>query len=231
MLSFYPITLFPELITPYCEASILGRAQQQGAIRVIPCNPRDFTTNKHKKVDDVPYGGGAGMVLQCQPLLDAYRYLEATYSLTRENSRVLITTPAGPVFKQAYAKHLSTAEHMVIFCGHYEGFDERIYSLIPHLERVSVGDFVLTGGELAALAIIDAVARLVPGAVGKFESVEADSFYSGNLLDHPHYTRPPVYEGLAVPDVLQSGNHQAIAQWRQQQALEQTRRFRPDLLN
>lgn len=231
MLTVYVITLFPELIRPYCEGSILGRAQSDGHLRVIPVNPREFTTNRHKKVDDLPYGGGSGMVLQCQPVEAAYHWILEQPGFSDSPHRVLITTPAAPVFTQQTASDLSTCNQLVILCGHYEGFDERLYQLIPHAERVSLGDFVITGGELAALCVIDAVCRLRPGVVGDFASVEADSFYQGPMLDHPHYTRPASYKGLDVPGVLQSGNHAAIEAWRREAALEQTRQFRPDLLN
>ena len=224
-MKFSILTLFPEIVTTYAGASILGRAQKNGVITVDAVNPRDFTTDIHNKVDDSPYGGGSGMVLACQPVEAAYNSLLPL----EQPARVLMTSPAGRVFDHAFAKELSECKQIVILCGHYEGFDERIKQLIPEIEDVSIGDFVLTGGELPALCMVDAVTRLLPGAVQKFSSVEADSFYSG-LLDYPHYTRPAEYKGLRVPDVLLSGDHKAIAAWRHQQSLERTRALRPDLL-
>ncbi|MGE0200131.1 MAG: tRNA (guanosine(37)-N1)-methyltransferase TrmD [Candidatus Melainabacteria bacterium] len=224
-MKFSVLTLFPEIITTYCSTSILGRAQEAGIIRVQSVNPRDFTTDPHRKVDDSPYGGGPGMVLTCQPYDDAFHSLPPLGG----NARILLTSPAGRRFDQAMAAELAQAEELVFFCGHYEGFDERLMQIIPGIEEVSVGDYVLTGGELPALCVMDAVTRLLPGAVQKFESVEGDSFYDG-LLDYPHYTRPAEYKGLTVPDVLLSGNHAAIAAWRQAQSEERTRTRRPDLL-
>jgi tRNA (guanine37-N1)-methyltransferase len=225
-MKFSVLSLFPELIESYTQASIVGRARSAGLIDVEVVNPRDFTRNKHRKVDDIPYGGGSGMVLACQPVDDAFQSLQPLL----QPARVLLTSPAGRRFDHAFALELAQAGQIVLLCGHYEGFDERLMQLIPGVEEVSIGDFVLTGGELAALTIIDAVTRLVPGAVQKFSSVEADSFYAG-LLDYPHYTRPAEYKGLSVPEVLLSGNHAAIDAWRQQQALEKTHRCRPDLLD
>ncbi len=224
-MKFSILTLFPEIIEAYVSASIVGRARQKGVVTVEAINFRDFTTDAHRKVDDSPFGGGSGMVLTCQPLESAYESLLPL----QEPARVLMTTPTGRRFDHRFALELSEARQVVLFCGHYEGFDERIKSLIPEMEEVSMGDYVLTGGELPALSIVDAVTRLLPGAVQKFTSVQADSFYDG-LLDYPHYTRPAEYKGLKVPDVLLSGNHAAIAQWRKAQALERTQRLRPDLL-
>jgi tRNA (guanine37-N1)-methyltransferase len=222
---FSILTLFPEIIEAYANASIIGRARKNNLIDVQAVNFRDFTTDPHRKVDDSPFGGGSGMVLTCQPIESAY---ESLLPLT-EPARVLMTTPTGRRFDHTFATELSQCQQLVILCGHYEGFDERIKQLIPQIEEVSIGDYVLTGGELPALCIVDAVTRLIPGAVQKFSSVEADSFYEG-LLDYPHYTRPAEYKGLKVPDVLLSGNHTEIAKWRKQQALEKTRQCRPDLL-
>ncbi|HEY9744961.1 MAG TPA: tRNA (guanosine(37)-N1)-methyltransferase TrmD [Oculatellaceae cyanobacterium] len=222
---FSILTLFPDVIEAYASASIIGRARKNGVISVDVVNFRDFSTDPHRKVDDSPFGGGSGMVLSCQPVDSA---MESLRPLTQP-SRVLMTSPAGRRFDHAYAVELSQCAQIVILCGHYEGFDERIKTLIPEIEEVSIGDFVLTGGELPALCILDAVTRLLPGAVQKFSSVEADSFYSG-LLDYPHYTRPAEYKGLKVPDVLLSGNHAAIAKWRHEASLRKTRELRPDLL-
>jgi tRNA (guanine37-N1)-methyltransferase len=224
-MKFSILTLFPDIIEAYASESIIGRAQKNGLITVQAVNFRDFTTDPHRKVDDAPFGGGSGMVLACQPIESAYESLLPL----EEPARVLMTTPTGRRFDHAYAAELSQCRQLVLLCGHYEGFDARISQLIPRIEEVSIGDFVLTGGELPALCMLDAVTRLIPGAVQKFSSVEADSFYDG-LLDYPHYTRPAEYKGLKVPDVLLSGNHAAIAQWRKQQALEKTRQCRPDLI-
>jgi tRNA (guanine37-N1)-methyltransferase len=224
-LRFSILTLFPAIIEAYASASIVGRAQQAGVIDVKAVNFRDFSMDPRHKVDDSPFGGGSGMVLSCQPLESAYDSLLPL----AEPARVLMTAPIGRRFDHAFARELADCRQIVVFCGHYEGFDERLRDLIPRMEEVSIGDFVLTGGELPALCLLDAITRLLPGAVQKFSSVEADSFYHG-LLDHPHYTRPASYKGLEVPDVLLSGNHAAIAQWRQEQALERTQRLRPDLL-
>ena len=194
-------------------------------ISVEAVNIRDFSADPHHKVDDSPFGGGSGMVMTCQPVESAF---ESLGELT-EPARVLLTTPTGRRFDHAMAVELSQCQQIVMLCGHYEGFDDRIKTLIPRIEEVSIGDYVLTGGELPALCMLDSITRLLPGAVQKFSSVEADSFYDG-LLDYPHFTRPAEYKGLKVPDVLLSGNHAAIAQWRKQQSLEKTRTSRPDLL-
>jgi tRNA (guanine37-N1)-methyltransferase len=225
-MQFSVLTLFPDLITHYTQASIVGRAVKSGVIGVNALDIRAFSTNPHRKVDDTPYGGGAGMVMACQPVVEAYRSLLPL----PQRHRVLLTSPIGRVFNHTYATELAeTCESVVVLCGHYEGFDERITQLIPNLEAVSVGDVVLTGGELPALTIIDAVTRLLPGSVKERASVENDSFFAG-LLDFPHYTRPAVFEGLAIPALLQEGNHAKIAQWRRQQALHRTWLYRPDLL-
>lgn len=223
-LRFSILTLFPDVVEAYASASILGRARQKGAIAVEAINFRDFSTDPRRKVDDSPFGGGSGMVLSCQPVESAY---ESLLPLT-EPARVLMTAPTGRRFDHTMALELAKCQQIVLLCGHYEGFDERLYSLIPRMEEVSIGDFVLTGGELPALCIVDAVTRLIPGTVQKFSSVEADSFYSG-LLDYPHYTRPATYKGLNVPDVLLSGNHAQIEKWRHAASVERTHRLRPDL--
>jgi tRNA (guanine37-N1)-methyltransferase len=225
-MKFSVLTLFPDLIKTYTTTSIIGRAVANGTIQVAAIDPRQFTTNKHKKVDDTPYGGGAGMVLACQPIMDAYRSLLPFNPKTK----VILTSPAGKKFTHNLAMEWAeNAEQIVILCGHYEGFDERIVQLIPEIEAVSVGDFVVTGGELPALLMIDAVSRLVDGCVQAKESVENDSFYNG-LLDFPHYTKPAVFEGIEVPPVLLSGNHAEIEKWRKAQALARTQALRPDLL-
>lgn len=224
-MKFSVLTLFPDVIEAYVSASIVGRARKSGLIDVETVNFRDFSQDPHRKVDDSPFGGGSGMVLTCQPVESAWESLLPL----QEPARILMTSPAGRRLDHPLAASLSECRQVVILCGHYEGFDERLKLLIPGMEEVSLGDFVLTGGELAALCVIDAVTRLIPGAVQKFSSVEADSFYNG-LLDYPHYTRPAEYKGHAVPEVLLSGNHAKIEAWRREQAMEKTRRLRPDLL-
>ncbi len=221
-MKFDIITLFPEIISNYCSFSIPARAQKQGIMSVNTVNPRDFTHDTHRKVDDTPYGGGAGMVLMCQPFYDAYESIPKT-----ANSAALLLTPQGEVFNQEKAGQLAGNDQITMICGHYEGFDERIRE-IPGITEISLGDFILTGGELAALCIIDAVTRLLPGALGKDESVLEESFSEG-LLEYPHYTRPYEFREKKVPDILLSGNHQEIAKWRREQALLRTKTKRPDL--
>lgn len=221
-MKFDVITLFPEIIQNYCSASIIGRAANQDVISVNTVNPRDFSTDKHKKVDDTPYGGGAGMILMCPPFYDAYESINK-----HENSVSILFTPQGKTFNQDMAKNLSAKQNIVMICGHYEGYDERIRQ-IPDLMQISMGDFVLTGGELGALCVIDAVTRLIPGGIGKEESALKDSF-SDDLLEYPQYTRPYDFRGMKVPDVLLSGNHKEIANWRKKQSILRTRANRPDL--
>lgn len=219
---FDVLTLFPEMIENACSHSILKRAIEAGVICVNTVNPRDFTLDKHNKVDDTPYGGGAGMVLMAQPYVDAYESVEKL-----ENSVTLMMTPQGEPFNNEMGRELANFEQIIILCGHYEGFDERIREIIKPKE-VSIGDFVLTGGELPALCIIDSVSRKLDGALGKIESMEEDSFENG-LLEYPHYTKPREYRGFAVPEVLLNGNHALIEQFRKEQQIERTRLRRPDL--
>lgn len=219
---FDVLTLFPETIEKACDFSIIKRATEQGLVSVNSVNPRDFSKDKHKKVDDTPYGGGAGMLLSCQPYLDALNSVEKN-----QNSKTIIMSPQGKVFNQEMAKEFATKEQLIIICGHYEGFDERIIEKSEAVE-VSIGDFVMTGGEFPALCIIDSVARLIKGALGDEESAEYDSHYDG-LLEHPHYTKPREYEGVNVPDVLLSGNHEKIKEWRRVQQFINTKNKRPDL--
>lgn len=223
MHTFHVITLFPQLISSYCETSIVGRGQKAGKIEVKTYNPRDFCTDNYRRVDDTPYGGGAGMVLKPEPF---YRTFEAI-ERKRENSPVIIMTPQGVPFKHKFAQALSCEDELTIFCGHYEGFDERIRKLAT--EEYSIGDYVLTGGELPALVIVDAVSRLVPGVVGKNASVVDESFADG-LLEGPQYTKPAEFRGMVVPEVIRSGDHKEIARWRRQEALRRTAQRRPDLI-
>lgn len=221
-LNFHIVTLFPELIQQYCQTSIIGRGIKAGALSVQTYNPRDFALDKYRKVDDTPYGGGAGMVLKPEPF---FACMESIQKPPR--SPVLLMTPEGRTFNQEYAVELSQETDITLMCGHYEGFDERIRSLAS--AEVSVGDFVLTGGELPALAIIDAVGRLVPGVLGKSLSLHHESF-NDNLLEGPQYTKPPEFRGMIVPAVLRSGDHAAVARYRREEALRRTFLRRPDLL-
>lgn len=216
------LTLFPEMIENACQHSIIARAVQNNLISVKPVNPRDFTHSKHKKVDDTPYGGGAGMVLMCQPFIDALNSIEKL-----ENCETIILTPQGEKFNQKMAKEFSQKDQLIMICGHYEGFDERIRTLSKARE-VSIGDFVLTGGELPALCILDSTIRFIDGVLGKIDSADYDSFEDG-LLEYPQYTKPREYAGLAVPEVLLNGNHAQIAKWRKEQQILKTKKMRPDL--
>lgn len=224
MKQFFVLTLFPEMIQQTLSHSIMGRAQKEGHISVEAINIRDYTLNKQKHVDDYPYGGGAGMVMQAQPIYDAYQSIAEK----AKGVRVVYMTPQGRPFTQRIAEKLSQEENLVFLCGHYEGIDERIIEEIV-TDEISLGDFVLTGGELAAITIIDAVSRLVPGVLGKEDSF-ADESFSDGLLEYPQYTRPPVFHGKEVPEILLSGHHANIAKWRREQSLIRTVKKRPDLL-
>lgn len=219
---FDVLTLFPEMIESYCSYSILKRAVDKDILSVNTINPRDFTLDKHKKVDDTPYGGGAGMVLMAQPYVDAYESIEKN-----ENSVTVMLSPQGEPLTDSLVNDLAKYEQIVMLCGHYEGFDERIREIIKPKE-ISIGDFVLTGGELPALCLIDAVSRKIEGTLGKIESADEDSFSNG-LIEYPHYTKPRDFRGLKVPEVLLNGNHKEIKEFRFQQSLERTKRKRPDL--
>lgn len=219
---FDVMTLFPEMIETYCNFSILKRAVESGVISVNTINPRDFTLDKHKKVDDTPYGGGAGMVLMAQPYVDAYESVQKL-----ENSVTVMLSPQGEPLNDSLVNELAQFEQIVMMCGHYEGFDERIRDIIKPKE-ISLGDFVLTGGELPALCLMDAVSRKIDGTLGKIESADEDSFSNG-LIEYPHYTKPREYRGLKVPEVLLNGNHKDIAEFRLQQSIERTKQKRPDL--
>ncbi len=223
-LRFDVFTLFPEVFIPYIGSSILQRAIENGIITVDLHNIRDHATDKHHTTDDAPYGGGGGMVMKCQPVFDA---VEKVLS-TPLPCPLILMTPQGRTFTQQIATELSHLPRMAFLCGHYEGVDERIRA---HLvtDEISVGDYVLTGGELPALTIIDAVARLLPGVLGDPDGAMDDSFASG-MLEYPHYTRPEEFRGWKVPDILLSGNHAEIERWRRQQAHERTLRRRPDLM-
>ncbi len=224
-MKFYVLTLFPDMIRDGLSHSIIKRACDEGIISIEAVDIRDFSKDKHRHVDDYPYGGGVGMVMQPQPVYDAYMSIKPKLS---EDCPVIYMTPQGKTFKQEKAKSLSELQDMVILCGHYEGIDERVIEEIV-TDEISIGDFVLTGGELAAMTVIDAVSRLIPGVLNKEESFMDESF-SDNLLEYPQYTRPPVFMGRNVPDVLLSGHHKNIEKWRREKSVERTREKRPDLL-
>ncbi|RNC63122.1 MAG: tRNA (guanine-N(1)-)-methyltransferase [Candidatus Dichloromethanomonas elyunquensis] len=222
-MKFTILTIFPEMFAPLQE-SILKRAQDANLIQIKLVNFRDYAESKHKNVDDIPYGGGMGMVLKPEPIHRAVRDSQRE----DQRQRIILLSPQGRVFDQRTASRLAAYEELVFICGHYEGFDERIRVLAD--EEVSIGDFVLTGGEIAAMAIVDAVSRLIPGVLGKESSSEEDS-HSGGLLEYPQYTRPPDFEGMKVPEVLLSGHHKKIQEWRRKESLRRTFLRRPELLD
>ena len=217
------VTIFPEILEGPLRASLLGKAIATAVVDVRVHDLRDFTDDPHRQVDDESYGGGPGMVMKPEPVFAAVE------SLGADPKRVLLMSPAGRRLDQAFVRELAAEPWLVVLAGRYEGVDERVVDGVP-AEEVSIGDYVLSGGELPALVLIEAVTRLVPGVIGREESHRRDSFGDDGLLDHPHYTRPPEFRGLSVPDVLLSGNHAEIERWRREAALEKTRRNRPDLL-
>lgn len=219
------LTLFPNMFEGVFQSSIMAKAIKNGSLEVNLINFRDYSTNKHKNVDDYPYGGGAGMVLTPQPVFDA---IESILEKQEKKPRIILMSPQGETHSQQKAAELAEEDHLVFLCGHYEGFDERIRE---HLvtDELSIGDYVLTGGELAAMAVTDSVVRLLPGVLGNEASAPEDSFSNG-LLEHPHYTRPADFRGLKVPDVLLSGNHEKIREWRRKESLKRTAERRIDLL-
>ena len=220
MLKIDVLTLFPDMFSGVFDESIMKRAILNKKVEISIHNFRDYSLDLHHKVDDTPYGGGNGMVLTCQPIFDCVRKLK------RDNTKVILLTPDGVVYKQSIAYHLAKEEHLIFICGHYEGFDERIRSICD-LE-ISIGDYVLTGGELAGMVLIDSIVRLLPGVIQEGSHVN-DSFNS-NLLDYPTYTKPRVYEGMEVPEVLLSGDHKKIAAYRYAESLKRTKERRPDIL-
>lgn len=214
------LTLFPESFAPLRQ-SIIKRAQESGKIKINIINIRDFSKDKHKKCDDYPFGGGAGMLMMAQPVCDAVE------SVLDEKSHIVMASPSGQTFNAKMAEELSKKEHLIFICGHYEGIDERVVDIFKP-QQISIGDYVLTGGELPTMVIIDALCRFVEGVISN-DSLQEESF-SNNLLEYPQYTRPSLFRGLSVPEVLLSGNHKEIAAWRREQALEKTKKLRPDLL-
>lgn len=224
------VTIFPRMFEPVLGESIIKRARKKGIVGINIIDLRSFSRDKHRKVDAKPFGGGPGMVMAIEPFFEAVNYLESKRkSGSRKiKSHVILLSPQGKTFNHRLAKVMSRYEHMILLCGHYEGIDERVRKYLVDTE-VSIGDFVLTGGELAAMVIIDAVVRFLPGALGNKES-SCDESFVNNLLEYPQYTRPADYKGMKVPEVLLSGNHKKIAMWREQEALKITRRRRPELL-
>ncbi len=221
-MNLHYLTLFPEMYDGVLNTSILKRAKDKGIVDYNLIDFRDYSEDKHNKVDDYPYGGGAGMVLKPEPIFNAMDALEV------ENPRVILLCPQGAPFDQKMAEDLSKEENIVFICGHYEGYDERIRTLVT--DEVSIGDYVLTGGELASMTMTDAIVRLIPNVISNQESHEQDSFSTG-MLEHPHYTRPREYRGMKVPEVLLNGDHKKIDEWRYNESLKRTRERRPDLLD
>lgn len=219
-MKFDVLTLFPEMFEAV-KQSIIGKAKEKNLININLINIRDFSKNKHKKVDDTPYGGGAGMVMQADVVYDAYK------SIKNENAKVIYLTPQGKVLNQKKVKELSKEEHLILLCGHYEGIDQRVLDKIVD-EEISIGDYVLTGGEIPAMVLIDSVSRYVEGVLSE-DSISEESFSQG-ILEYPQYTRPEIFEGMKVPEILQSGHHENIKKWRRCEALKNTYNKRPELL-
>ena len=244
-MNFHVLTLFPDMITQGLNTSITGRSIENGTISLNAVNIRDYTLNKHKKVDDYPYGGGAGMLMQAQPVYDAYRAVTQEIAVRKQKEcepdtdvqqseqmlqvkpRVIYLTPQGQVFKQSMAKELALEEDLIFLCGHYEGIDERVLEEIV-TDYISIGDYVLTGGELPAMVLMDAISRMVPGVLGNQESGDSES-HSNYLLEYPQYSRPEEWMGKKVPEVLLSGDHAKVDEWRLEQSLQRTKELRPDL--
>ncbi len=224
-MKYHILTLFPEMIEQGMNTSITGRAIGNNLISLNAINIRDFSDNKHMKVDDYPYGGGAGMVMQAEPI---YRAYESLITQSNKAPRVIFLTPQGKVFNQTIAEELAKEEELIFLCGHYEGIDERVIETIV-TDNISIGDYVLTGGELAAMVVMDAVSRLVPGVLNNEVSAQTESFYD-NLLEYPQYSRPEVWREKKVPEVLLSGHHKNIETWRKEQSIKRTLERRPDLL-
>ena len=214
------MTLFPSIIDGFLSESIIKRAIDKGLVKINVINFRDYSPLNNKQVDDTPYGGGAGMLLRCEPIF------ECLDAIANADSHIILLSPEGITYNQSKARNLTKYKHLILICGHYEGFDERIKTRVD--EVISIGDFVLTGGEIPASAIVDSVVRLLPGVINE-ESLDSESF-TDNLLDYPQYTKPAEYRGLKVPDILISGNHQKIAEYRENERIEKTKKLRPDLM-
>lgn len=224
-MNFYIMTLFPEMVMDGLHTSIIGRAVNNGLLSIEAVNIRDYAFNKHNSVDDYPYGGGAGMLMQAEPVYQCYRALEERIG---KKPRVVYLSPQGKTFHQEMAEEFAKEEELVFLCGHYEGIDERVLEEIV-TDYVSIGDYVLTGGELPAMVMMDSISRMVPGVLNNQESGETESF-AGNLLEYPQYSRPEEWHGKKVPEVLLSGHHENVAKWRREQAIVRTLKNRPDLL-
>lgn len=223
-MTFHIMTLFPEMLEAFFSESIIGRAQKSGAVKVKLYNIRDYTIDKHRKVDDTPYGGGCGMVMTCQPIIDCHKAIMSEIS---GSVKTIYMSPQGRVFNQGIAEEFKEYDNLILLCGHYEGVDERAIEIVAD-EELSVGDYVLTGGELPAAIVCDSVARLCDGVLPSSECYEEESHQDG-LLEYPHYTKPYEYSGKTVPDVLISGHHANITKWRREQAILRTKEKRPDL--
>ena len=222
------ITIFPKMFAPVLNESIIKRAQNKGKVRIYIHNLRDYTLDKHKKVDDRPFGGGSGMVMSPDPIFRAVEDLKPKTKDPTPKTRVILLSPQGKKLNQRTAKRLARSKHLILICGHYEGIDERVRLYLVD-EEISIGDYVLTGGELPAMVLVDCLVRLIPGVLGDKNSLNFESF-AGNLLEYPQYTRPANYQGMKVPAILLSGNHKKIADWRKKQAVKITKNKRPDLL-
>jgi len=220
------ITIFPKMFEPILNESIIKRAQNKGRVRIFVHDLRDHTLNKHRKVDDRPFGGGSGMVMCPEPIFKAVEVLKS--KVKSKKAKVILLTPQGKRLTQEVAKRLAKYKHLILICGHYEGIDERVRQHLVDRE-ISIGDYVLTGGELPAMVLVDSLVRLLPGVLGDKNSLKFESF-EGNLLEYPHYTRPAVFRGMRVPEILLSGNHKTIEAWRKKEALKRTSQKRPDLL-
>jgi len=225
MININLISLFPDTLWNVLDYSLLGRASKDHKVKYRVINPRDFTNNKHRQVDDYPYGGGPGMLMMAPPVVEA---VESIDDYNSSGSRLIVTTPKGKRFSHELATDLSHSKQITFICGHYEGMDERVLEILKP-EEISLGDFVTMGGEFPAIVMIESIIRLIPGIIGDLSSAEQDSFFNG-LLDFPQYTRPKEYRGLSVPDVLLSGHHKKIEDWRKEKSLEHTRIKRPDLI-
>ncbi|MBQ2800751.1 MAG: tRNA (guanosine(37)-N1)-methyltransferase TrmD [Lachnospiraceae bacterium] len=224
-MNYYILTLFPDMVMDGLNTSIIGRAKEKGLLSIEAVNIRDFTENKHNRVDDYPYGGGAGMVMQAQPVYDAYRHVEEKIG---KKPRVIYMTPQGKTFNQSMAEEFAKEEELVFLCGHYEGIDERVLEEVV-TDYVSIGDYVLTGGELPAMVMIDAISRLLEDVLHNDTSAEFETFHD-NLLEYPQYSRPETWNGKKVPEVLLSGHHANIEKWRREQSIMRTVEWRPDLI-
>lgn len=224
-MNFYILTLFPDMVSQGLCTSIIGRAVERELIHIETINIRDYTKDKHKKVDDYPYGGGAGMVMQAQPVYDAWCSVVERVGYA---PRTIYLTPQGPTFRQSMAKEYAKETDLILLCGHYEGIDERVLEEIV-TDYVSIGDYVLTGGELPAMVLVDAISRMVPGVLSNSESGTTESF-EDDLLEYPQYSRPEIWNGKRVPEILLSGNHAKVDQWRREQSLIRTAQRRPDLM-